>query len=523
MAHNQQQQPGSSGPANEYHTGGQQQQLLEQPSAPNSASYSRQRGAPRRLESKQAFEERFRVVRPKWNDLWAGILLIAIFLGFAAVSAFSIRGFTVAISAGNQKGHVSGKEFGLVTSSVVLFALVLAVAFTLSYAYLWGARVFTKQFIWFTGIVQVVFGIGSAVYYFSQRYYSAGIIFALFAVFYVICFISWIPRIPFSVLMLQTTIDVAKKYGHVFMVSFIGGLIGLAFAAWYSVTLVAIIVRYSPSDKNPVCKKGKGGGCSSSMVIGLVLFVTFAAFWISEWLKNTIHTTIAGIYGSWYFCSRRPGGFPTGATIGALRRALTYSFGSVSLGSLIVSSIQLLRHVVGLVQQRASADGNIIGSCFLCITGFLISFIEWFVEFINHYAFSHIALYGRPYFASAKETWTMIKDRGMDALVNDCLIDPVLTMGSIAMGYLCAFLAFLYLKITKPEYNSDGSFTPFVMAFSFLIGLQVCNVFMVPIKSGTATIFVAAAWDPQILVEGFPDLYQKMVAVYPHVQQAIHV
>jgi hypothetical protein len=30
--------------------------------------------------------------------------------------------------------------------------------------------------------------------------------------------VSWIPRIPFSVLMLQTVIDVSKNYGHVFIV-----------------------------------------------------------------------------------------------------------------------------------------------------------------------------------------------------------------------------------------------------------------------------------------------------------------
>jgi hypothetical protein len=38
----------------------------------------------------------------------------------------------------------------------------------------------------------------------SRKYYSGGIVFLLFSIFTVICFISWIPRIPFSVVMLQT-------------------------------------------------------------------------------------------------------------------------------------------------------------------------------------------------------------------------------------------------------------------------------------------------------------------------------
>lgn len=116
----------------------------------------------------------------------------------------------------------------------------------------------------------------------------------------------------------------------------------------------------------------------------------------------------------------------------------------------------------------------------------------------------------------------MMKDRGIDALVNDCLISPVLTMGSTFVAYLCALLAFLYLQFTDPGYNSSGTFTPVIMAFSFLIGLQVCQIFTTPIGSGVDTIFVAAAWDPDVLMRDHPDFYSRMVAVYPKVQQMIH-
>ena len=115
-----------------------------------------------------------------------------------------------------------------------------------------------------------------------------------------------------------------------------------------------------------------------------------------------------------------------------------------------------------------------------------------------------------------------MKDRGIDALVNDCLIGPVLTMGSTFVAYICALLAYLYLEFTKPGYNDGGTFTPVVMAFSFLIGLQVCQIFMTPIGSGVDTIFVAAAWDPDVLMSDHPDFYQRMVRVYPKVQQMVN-
>lgn len=117
----------------------------------------------------------------------------------------------------------------------------------------------------------------------------------------------------------------------------------------------------------------------------------------------------------------------------------------------------------------------------------------------------------------------MMRDRGVDALVNECLINPVLTMGAVFVAYVCCFLAYLYLEFTKPEYNTTGSFTPVVMAFAFLVGLQICNIFLVPIKSGVSTFFVAMAFDPEVLIRDYPDLYQRLVNVYPHIQQAIHV
>lgn len=44
------------------------------------------------------------------------------------------------------------------------------------------------------------------------------------------------------------------------------------------------------------------------------------------------------------------------------------------------------------------------------------------VQFVNRYAFCHIALYGKAYIPAAKDTFHMIKDRGIDALVNVSLL-----------------------------------------------------------------------------------------------------
>ncbi|KAG9257195.1 plasma-membrane choline transporter-domain-containing protein [Emericellopsis atlantica] len=464
-----------------------------------------------------------KIEKPKWNDWWAGVLLILFFAGFVVVSAFSLYRYS---SHRNVYGTGIGNDnntFSLDTGTIILFAFVLVVALVLGFGYLALARTFPKQFIWVTGILNIVFALGTAIFYLIRKYWSAGIVFLIFAAFMAFCFYTWISRIPFAALMLKTSVDVSRKYGHTYIVSFVGGLLAAAISAWFSVTLVAIYTAYQPSDNNPSCASG---GCSQAKVIGLIAFVTFTMYWVSEWIKNTIHVIIAGIYGSWYFNPHHPA---KGATRGAAKRALTYSFGSVSLGSLFLAIIQFLRMICSVArsqaaQSQAAQEGGIggaIGYVVFCILGCIISILQWAAEFFNKYAFVHIALYGKAYFAAAKDTWKMVKDRGIDALINDCLISPVVSFGGLFVAYACALLAYLYLLFKDPPYNNEGQYTAVVLAFSFLIGMQITLIITQPLVSGINTIFVAAGWDPQVLWREHPEVYAEMCKVYPKVQQVI--
>jgi hypothetical protein len=97
-----------------------------------------------------------------------------------------------------------------------------------------------------------------------------------------------------------------------------------------------------------------------------------------------------------------------------------------------------------------------MGYIFFCILGCIISLLDWVVEFVNRYAFVSIALYGKSYFAAAKDTWRLIKDRGIDALVNLCLVGPVLSFGALFVAFVTALLSYVYILFTDPPYNSVG-------------------------------------------------------------------
>lgn len=44
-------------------------------------------------DQKVPFEQAFKVERPKWNDVWAGILFLLFMMGFTVVSGIALHGY----------------------------------------------------------------------------------------------------------------------------------------------------------------------------------------------------------------------------------------------------------------------------------------------------------------------------------------------------------------------------------------------------------------------------------------------
>ena len=69
-------------------------------------------------------------------------------------------------------------------------------------------------------------------------------------------------------------------------------------------------------------------------------------------------------------------------------RAITTSFGSICLGSLIVAIVQAARHM--LHRLRATDDGLLY-----CLAECCLRCIEAIIEYFNEWAFIYVAIYGR--------------------------------------------------------------------------------------------------------------------------------
>jgi hypothetical protein len=122
-----------------------------------------------------------------------------------------------------------------------------------------------------------------------------------------------------------------------------------------------------------------------------------------------------------------------------------------------------------------------------------------------------------------QDTWRLVKERGIDAIINDNLVGNVLSTGAIVIGLFCGMvgLAFVRAMPLTVARTSEHLSAMYGLAFfiAFLIGTILSVVISEVIESGTATTFVCLAEDPDALRHNQPQLWEKIRATYPEVAQ----
>src|SRR5271155_6005300 len=81
---------------------------------------------------------------------------------------------------------------------------------------------------------------------------------------------------------------------------------------------------------------------------------------------------------------------------------MTYSFGSISFGSLIVSLIQFIQQLASVGRSAAQQEGDQIFAIIFCVLQCLARLITGLVQYFNHYAYTQIALYGKVFSLALK-------------------------------------------------------------------------------------------------------------------------
>ncbi|KAF9159915.1 putative choline transporter, neither null mutation nor overexpression affects choline transport [Actinomortierella ambigua] len=446
--------------------------------------------------------------KPKYNDCWAFLLFLVQLAAFVVLSVFAIsrvRDDRYNTPSSRQPTVTAGllSLSGLIT---MLISVLIGLVFAVLYFFL--TQAFPRQVIKVTFAASIIIYLAAAIYWLISGALMPGIFGLIFAVLYAAMWWFWKSRIPFAAAMLVAVTQIAKQYPATFFVAFLGLFVQLVYAVYFNVVLAGAYDMLYDFNRHRT---------PGSLQV-LIIACFFSFYWTSQVIKNVVFCTIAGVYATYYFLAGSPQGMGNSPTCASFKRSCTTSIGSICFGSLIVAIIQTLRAMTAML--RGDGDNGFL--VFLaCIIDCILGCIQGIAEYVNKYAYCQVAIYGKSFLEAARDTWTILKDRGIEQIINDNLIGNVWAMGAIVGGTLSALGSYLYLIIVKPSFNSGQDFTYIIVVMAFVMGLQMVFTVGTVIDAGTATTFVCLAEDPAALARTKPELFEMIRVTWPAVVQGV--
>jgi hypothetical protein len=173
--------------------------------------------------------------------------------------------------------------------------------------------------------------------------------------------------------------------------------------------------------------------------------------------------TVAGVMATWCFDKDDASHCCSPAVYSSLYRSVSYSFGSICLGSLVQAIISVLRIIVNKARrerERNRERGN-CGSIWLCILECCASYLEPIIEYFNQWAYVFVGIYGFSYLDSGKRAIILFKERGWSSIITDSLVGYVLGFISFTVGVLTGAAA-LGIDSLVSHYRHDPDYHSYI-------------------------------------------------------------
>lgn len=424
--------------------------------------------------SNQTKDSRFNYGPNEWRDKGfaifffvhlVGVVIVTIAYGKHATDnkeTTTTNNGTTTTTTNNDVKWDGRQVLGIMTVSAIVGAL---------FSFLWLAvmKRYASIIIKVSLTLSIVFYGIATIAFFAAGLVGGGIICLILTVLTVVYFYFVRRRIPFTNAMITACAQtIQDNYGPVYVVFFIT----IAQFAW----LIFWVFTTA-------------GASNAGVTQLLLIFLIFSFYWTQQVLSNISHVTTAGVVASWWFQPNAEN-----PTKQAFRRATTTSLGSICFGSLIVA---VLRTIRALLRSQRNNDGI---PCLICI----IQCIENLIEYFNLYAYTQVAIYGKDFRTAAKHTWQMIKERGIDAMINDDLSDAVIMMGCVLSGVVTGVIGGLW------AYKQDFPGWLGAAILAAIIGIIMAGLILSVMTSAIATVFVIWAEDPEAMRANRPQHFQAI-------------
>jgi len=235
------------------------------------------------------------------------------------------------------------------------------------------------------------------------------------------------------------------------------------------------------------------------LLISELVLLVFVFLWVCGAIGGVIHCAVSKCVALWWRSSES---VPEVHLANAFKKALTVNLGSVALGSLLVTMLQLARMLCSYATAISSrlgstgSTGRFMASC-LAVA---LQTLEQATTYFNKYALCYCATYDLSFIDASKAVVGLLMSRGFSALVNDDIVDTLLFLADVAAGVATCLVAVLYCRAV----GLDVTDSTLLSVSGFFIGWLAASTLTRTLGSAASTVFVLFAESPDDFAEAHP-------------------
>uniref|UniRef100_A0A672G4J6 Choline transporter-like protein n=1 Tax=Salarias fasciatus TaxID=181472 RepID=A0A672G4J6_SALFA len=181
-------------------------------------------------------------------------------------------------------------------------------------------------------------------------------------------------------------------------------------------------------------------------LIGLQFYNVFLFLWCANFVTALGQMTLAGAFASYYWAFVKPDDMPSFPIFSSLGRSLRYHTGTLAFGSLILSTIQIIRVLLEYLDHKLKGAQNKCARFVLCCLKCCFWCLEKFVKFLNRNAYIMTAIYGKNFCTSARDAFFLLMRNMIRVAVLDKVTDFLLFLGKLLIVGLVGVFAFFFFS-----------------------------------------------------------------------------
>lgn len=430
------------------------------------------------------------------QDCGFAVIFLVCLYGLAAAAYQMSDDLTWEDIPQKQRNQIPGQSIAAALVASTLSACILSYSFMVFVKYctrlvVWGSMLSTPVLMLCTAIVVPAVSPdpnGAAMI-------SIGLMTTAGLSLFALC-CCWRPYIPFTIDILREVSSIMGSASGILPVGVFG-----TFAAFIWQTVVSGVI-FGIWYQTKYCS---GPDCQVHTDDNNVLyFLTVVLLvWGVAVFSNVCHVTYCGIVGRWYF------GAPP--SVGkSFWVAITTSFGSICLGSLIVATIRAADAVLQKIRQQARENrDNAFIQIALCLLQCVLRCVEGIVEACSYFAYVQVAVRGFSFLDSARLTLAIYRFRNISAIIGTQIVGHIIGIGCLACGVVSGIVGCVVCLGVHPagSTNDDLAFAGTVtLLLGMFLGFAVSGNILCALRSGFATLCICWAEDTSKMRVAIPNL-----------------